>query len=263
MPAENKIFSFYRVPERTTKPRATGLTMLEGDIKLDVAGMNWVHDLVEWGGDYIDFFKVNRHMMFQPRQLVTKKIQFLKEHFIQPYLGGGATEVAVRQGCVELLWQESQELGIGVIEVSSTHLPWTVEEKVKMVKKAQEAGFLVFVEVGKKRIGDTGGPKERMPIPEVIREMKECLNAGAFKVTYEYTEIVKLLEEEAGIKCLLEVAGAVGADNIMFEVPVTHWRDVSPYVALYIEHFGANVNIGDVDPSHVIQIEVDRCRFWS
>jgi phosphosulfolactate synthase len=237
--------------------------MLEGDIKLSVPGMNWIEDLVEWGGDYIDLFKVNRHLMFQPRRLVTKKLQFLKEHQIQPYLGGGATEVAVRQGCHEALWQEAHEIGIGVIEVSSTHLPWTIKEKIDMVKKARDAGFTALVEVGKKRIGDAGGPKQRMPAAEVIREMSECLNAGAFKVVYEYTEIVKLLEEETGLKQLLEIARTVAADNIMFEVPVTQWREVSRYVALYVEHFGPNVNIGDVDPSHVAQIEVDRCRFWS
>jgi phosphosulfolactate synthase (CoM biosynthesis protein A) len=164
---------------------------------------------------------------------------------------------------VELLWEEARELGIGVIEVSSTHLRLTVEEKVNVVKKAKEARFVVFVEVGKKRIGDAGGPKERMPATEVIREMKDCLNAGAFKVVYEYTEIVKLLQEEKGLEQLLQIARAVEADNIMFEVPVTHWREVSPYVALYVEHFGANVNIGDVDPSHLRQVEVDRCSFWS
>jgi phosphosulfolactate synthase (CoM biosynthesis protein A) len=153
--------------------------------------------------------------------------------------------------------------GVSVIEVSSTHLSWEIKDKIHMVKKARDAGFTVFVEVGKKRIGDSGGPKQRMPVSEVVREMNDCLNAGAFKVVYEYTEIVKLMQEEDGLKQLLEVARAVEADNIMFEVPVTHWREVSPYVALYVEHFGANVNIGDVDPSHVAQIEVDRCRFWS
>ena len=263
MPEDKRIFSCFRIPERTKKPRTTGLTMLEGDIKLSVPGLNWIEDLVEWGGDYIDFFKVNRHLMFQPKRLVTKKLQFLREHDIQPYLGGGATEVAARQGCVELLWEEAQDLGIGVIEVSSTHLRLTVEEKVNVVKRAKEAGFVVFVEVGKKRIGEAGGPTERMPTSAVIREMNDCLNAGAFKVVYEYTEIVKLMEEPAGLQQLLEVARAVQADNIMFEVPVTHWREVSPYVALYVKHFGPNVNIGDVDPSHVIQLEVDRCSFWS
>jgi phosphosulfolactate synthase len=237
--------------------------MLEGDIKLSVPGMNWIEDLVEWGGDHIDFFKVNRHLMFQPRNLVVKKLKYLKEHDIRPYLGGGATEVATQQGCVEALWEEAGELGIRVIEVSTTHLPWGLKQKIERVKRAQAAGFVVFVEVGKKRIGEAGGPKERMPATEVVREMNDCLSAGAFKVVYEYTEIVKLMKEESGLEQLLEIARAVGADNIMFEVPVTHWREVSPYVALYVEHFGPNVNIGDVDPSHVAQIEVDRCRFWS
>jgi phosphosulfolactate synthase len=237
--------------------------MLEGDIKLSVPGMHWIEDLVEWGGDYIDFFKVNRHLMFQPPSLVVKKLRFLKDHEIQPYLGGGATEVAVRQGCVDELWREARELGIGVIEVSTTHLSSALADKINTVKRARDAGFVVFVEVGKKRIGEAGGPQQRTPTSDVIWEMKECLSAGAFKAVYEYTEIVKLLHEETGLQELLEIARAVQPDNIMFEVPVTHWREVSPYVALYVEHFGPNVNIGDVDPSHVGQIEVDRCRFWS
>jgi phosphosulfolactate synthase len=263
MPQAKKIFDCLRVPERTAKPRTTGLTMVEGDIKLAVVGMNWLHDLADWGGDSIDFFKVNRHLMFQKPELVVRKLKFLKQHQIEPYLGGGITEIAVHQGCVERLWEQVRELGINVIEVSTTHLSWTVEQKVDLVHKARQSGFTVFVEIGKKHIGAPGGPKARMPISEVIQEMRACLNAGAFKLVYEYTEIVKLLEEDAGLDGLLKIADSVGAGNIMFEVPVAPWKEVSPYVSLYIKHFGANANIGDVDPSHITQIEVDRCAFWS
>jgi len=263
MPQAKKIFDCLRVPERTAKPRTNGLTMVEGDIKSAVVGMNWLHDLVAWGGDSIDLFKVNRHLMFQEPELVVSKLAFLKQHRIEPYMGGGITEIAVHQGCVERLWDQVMELGIQVMEVSTTHLSCTMAQKVDWVRKAKQRGFTVFVEIGKKRIGAPGGPKARMPVSDVIEEMRACLNAGAFKLVYEYTEIVKLLEEDAGLDSLLEVAAAIDARNIMFEVPVAPWKEVSPYVSLYIQHFGANANIGDVDPSHINQIEVDRCAFWS
>lgn len=92
----------------------------------------------------------------------------------------------------------------------------------------------------------------------MIREMRECLDAGAFKVIYEYTEVVSLLRQDGGLDRLSEVAGAIRADNVMFEVPtsiVGSWKEVARYAALYIEHFGPNVNIGDVDPSHVLTLE--------
>ncbi len=258
MSAEGKrIFSFMRIPERTSKPRTNGLTMVEGDYMLAVAGMNWLQDLVEWGGQWIDYFKVGHPMMFQPRELVMRKLALLKKHDIHPYVGGNTTEAVIRQGCVEQFLDELQELGISVVEVSSTVLSLTIGQKVMMIQKARERGFTVFAEVGKKLIG-TGGPKGRMPTSEVIREMKECLSAGAFKVVYEHTEIEQLPGEEAGFTRLLEVAGAVGADNIMFEVPIDQWREISVYGASYILSFGPNVNIGDVDPVHVLMMELLR-----
>ena len=254
---EKRIFSFMRIPERTSKPRTNGLTMVEGDYMLAVAGMNWLQDLVEWGGQWIDYFKVGHPMMFQPRELVLKKLALLKKHDIQPYVGGNTTEAVIRQGCVEQFLDELQELGISVVEVSSTVLSLTIGQKVMMIQKARERGFTVFAEVGKKLIG-TGGPKMRMPTAEVVREMKECLSAGAFKVVYEHTEIEQLPGEEAGFARLLEVAGSVGADHIMFEVPIDQHKVVSVFAAVYIVNFGPNVNIGDVTPHQLVHLESQR-----
>jgi phosphosulfolactate synthase len=100
-----------------------------------------------------------------------------------------------------------------------------------------------------------------MATSDVIREMKDCLDAGAFMVIYEYTEVVSLLAEDGGLERFLEVVASVGADKIMFEVPtniVPTWRDLSRYATLYIEHIGPNVNIGDVHPSHVLTLETMR-----
>ncbi|MBI4332819.1 MAG: phosphosulfolactate synthase [Chloroflexi bacterium] len=257
MPQSDRIFSFFCLPERTSKPRTSGITMVEGDYMLAVAGTNYVEDLVEWAGDYVDYYKVGPGMIFQPRELVARKLALLKQHDVQPYLGGNFTEEAIRQAAFESLWKEAKGLGIGTIEVSDTVQPLSMAQKVKLIGLAKKQGFRVFAEVGKKLIG-AGGPKTHMPISEVVRQMKECLAAGAFKVVYELTEIVDLREKGEGLGALLEVAGSVGADNIMFEVPLGEWREVSPYASFFIEHFGPNVNIGDVDPRHVMQIQCSR-----
>ncbi|MBI4332818.1 MAG: phosphosulfolactate synthase [Chloroflexi bacterium] len=254
------IFSFLKRPFRTSKPRTSGLTMVEGDFMLAVAGMSYVEDLMEWAGPCIDYYKVGVGMMSQPRDLVTGKLALLKEDDVHAYLGGSATEEAIRQACHEEMWKEAKALGIDTIEVSDTVQPLSMAQKVKLIGKARGMGFTVFAEVGKKLIG-AGGPKSHMPISEVIRQMKECLNAGAFKIVYEHTEVEDIYEKGAGLGVLLEVAGSVGADNIMFEVPINEWKTVSPYMSFYVEHFGTNVNVGDVDPKFVSEFENIRLGF--
>ena len=88
MSEERRIFGFMRTPQRTSKPRTNGLTMVSGgDYWLAVAGTHWIEDLVEWGGQWIDYYKVGEPMMFQPRDLVLKKLVLLRKHGIQPYIG--------------------------------------------------------------------------------------------------------------------------------------------------------------------------------
>jgi len=254
MTDEKVIFDCMRIPERTSKPRSTGLTMVEGDYMLAVAGMHWLEDLVQWGGQWIDYFKVGHPMMFQPKDLVLRKLALLRQHNLKPYIGGNTTEAVIAQGCVDPFLDELQVLGIEVMEVSSTVLPLTLEQKVQLIRKGRAKGLTFFAEVGKKLIG-TGGPNERMATGDVVREMRECLSAGAFKVVYEHTEIEELVHKGTGFEPLLDIAREVGTDNIMFEVPIAQWKEVSMYARTYLKHFGSNVSIGDVDPIHVLMLE--------
>jgi phosphosulfolactate synthase len=253
---KSKFFDFMPVPKRTAKPRTSGLTMVEGDYMCAVAGMNWLRDLAQWGGDYIDYFKVGHPMMFQAKDLVLQKLALLKQHDMKPYIGGNTTEAVIKQRRLDEFLDELAHLGIQTMEVSSTVSAMKLDEKTAAIQRAKQRGFTVFAEVGKKLIG-AGGPKGTMPLSQVIDEMKACLSAGAVKVVYEHTEIENLQSEETA-RNLSEVAGSVGADNIMFEVPIVQWKESSPYAALFIENFGPNVNIGDVDPKHVLMLEALR-----
>jgi phosphosulfolactate synthase (CoM biosynthesis protein A) len=73
------IFSWLSVPERTRKPRTAGLNMVV-PVQVAIEGMNMLQDLVSWGGDYIDYYKMGTEMKLQRRDAVVKKLVFLKQN---------------------------------------------------------------------------------------------------------------------------------------------------------------------------------------
>ncbi|MBI2988811.1 MAG: phosphosulfolactate synthase [Deltaproteobacteria bacterium] len=259
MSEDKSIFSWMSVPERTSKPRTTGLNMVVA-VHIAIEGMNMLQDLVSGGGDYIDYYKMGTEMRLQPREVVMKRLTFLKEHGIEPYAPGGVAGKAAKQDCIDVCLDELVQLGISVVEASSVVL--TMPQMLEVIQKGKDRGLTVFAEVGQKHIGWEGGPKNHMSPDDVIREMQTLLNAGAFKVIYEFTETVSLLKENRGLERLSEVVGTVGKDNIMLEVPaVGTWEELSRYLVLFIDHFGPNVNLGNVSPGHVMGIEKLRHNF--
>jgi phosphosulfolactate synthase len=231
-------------------------------IQVAIEGMNMLQDLVSWGGDYIDYYKMGTEMKLQRRDAVMKRLAFLKEHGIEPYAPGGVAGKAAKQDCIDVCLDELVELGFGAVEASSIVL--TTPKILEIIQKGKDRGLKVFAEVGRKHIGWDGGPKTHTPTDDVIRGMQALLNAGAFKVIYEFTEIVSLLKENRGLERLVEVFAAVGKDSIMLEVPVSSvgtWDELSRYLNLFIDQFGPNVNLGNVSPDHVMAIEKLRHNF--
>ena len=259
MSAGKTILSWMSVPERTKKPRTTGLNMVMG-VHLAIEGMNMLEDLVSWGGDYIDYYKLGTEMRLQAPDFVMKRIAFLKEHKIEVYAPGGVAGKAAKQDCIDVCLDELVELGFGAVEASSVVL--SMAQMLEIIKKGKQRGLNVFAEVGQKHIGWEGGPKTHMSTDDVIRGMQALLNAGAFKIIYEFTEIVSLLKEDRGLERLVEVVRTVGKDNIMFEVPpMGTWEELSRHLVLFINQFGTNVNLGNVSPDHVMGIEKLRHNF--
>jgi phosphosulfolactate synthase len=261
MSEDRSIFSWMSAPERTKKPRTTGLSMVVA-IQVAIEGMNMLHDLVSWGGDYVDYYKMGTEMKLQRRDAVMERLAFLKQHGIEPYAPGGVAGKAAKQDCLEVCLDELVKLGFGAVEASSIVL--TPPKILEVIQKGKDRGLKVFAEVGRKHIGWEGGPKTHMSTDDVIQRMQALLNAGAFKVIYEFTEIVSLLKESRGLERLIDLFAAVGKDNIMLEVPISSvgtWDELSRYLSLFIDQFGPNVNLGNVSPDHVMAIEKLRHNF--
>ena len=262
MADKKTIFPFMSVPERTTKPRTTGLTIVsDGDYRVSIPGAHWTADLVDWGVRWIDYYKLTHAMMFQARALVLKKLEVVRKNGIQLCAGGNTMETAVMQDCVEPFFDELQNLGIDALEVSSAVSAFTIEKKIALIEEARARGFTVFSKVGKK-LRDANGSQARMSTPGVIYEMTECLKAGAFKAVYESTEISQL-EAEDSLGSLVEIAAAVGKEKIIFDLPHGDWHSGAAQcknscAAFFVLQFGSNVNIGDVEPTQVMSLETLR-----
>ena len=80
------------VPDRTTKPRQFGFTMV-----LDKnLGISAVKDIIRLGGDYIDDFKITfGTAAFYDEDLIREKIGIIRDAGIDVMPGGTFFEVAV------------------------------------------------------------------------------------------------------------------------------------------------------------------------
>jgi phosphosulfolactate synthase (CoM biosynthesis protein A) len=70
-------------------------------------------------------------------------------------------EAVILQNRVELYFDELQELGINAMEVSSTVLSLSIEEKVKFIERAKARGFTVGKNSSAPAVRRGGWPQTR------------------------------------------------------------------------------------------------------
>ncbi|HSZ40536.1 MAG TPA: phosphosulfolactate synthase, partial [Trebonia sp.] len=166
------------LPRRATKPRTTGLTMvIDGGLPLE-----HFRDLVELGGEYIDFMKFGWGTSVLTNCLEAK-IDILKAHSIGFYFGGTLFEKFALQGRFEDFRRFCLEHGARHVEVSNGTIEMSNAEKAGYIRKLAPE-FTVVSEVGFK----DPGRSEMLPPSEWVAAIKEDLDAGAEIVTLEARE---------------------------------------------------------------------------
>ncbi|MGD8968561.1 MAG: phosphosulfolactate synthase, partial [Anaerolineae bacterium] len=123
------------------------------------------------------------------------------------------------------------------------------EQRADCIKRAQDAGFKVLTEVGKK------SPDETIAIPEMQRLIAHDLELGAIQVIIEAREAGKGVGvfdkagdvDEAEVSLITE--GVDDLDKVMWEAPL---KKQQQYLIL---RFGNNVNLGNVPTTDVLALE--------
>lgn len=242
-------FEFIDIPARSEKIRKKGLTMV-----LDKGiGLHAAQDMMQ-AAPFIDIIKLG---WATPRllaeDLILKKIESFRRHNITVGNGGTLLEIACQQGRLEQFLEYCRHIGFELIEVSNGVMPISSEEKAKIIHTANDRGFFVISEVGKKDPAED----RKLSLQDRISEANSDMQAGARYVIIEAREGGKSLgiyDEMGDLKEAMArgLVDEIGIDNIMFEAPEKAQQ------AHLILLFGPDVNLGNIRPEDVIPLETLR-----
>jgi len=238
------MFEFLTLPERTGKPRESGLThVLDKGLSLEQA-----RQFLEVAGPYVDIVKLGwGTAVVTPN--VKDKIALYQSHDIPVSFGGTFFEVCLRQGKFDDYLTLVDECGMTCVEISDGTIEMDEADKLAIIRELSTK-YKVLSEVGSKDDSVVITPSRWV-------ELIGCeIEAGAWKVITEGREsgTVGIYRPNGDIKdgLLKEIAETLDTSRILFEAPVKKQK------AWFIKQFGTNVNLGNIPPEEVISVETLR-----
>ncbi len=237
-------FNLPNIPQRETKPRNKGLTMvMDKGLSLQEA-----QNLVASSENYTDIVKLGFGTSLITKDL-QKKLDLYKEANIKTYFGGTLFEAFVARNMFDEYRQYLDQYGMEYCEVSDGVLPMKQEDKCHYISKLSE-NYTVLSEVGYK----TG---ERTLSEDLwVENLNRELAAGAWKVITEARESGTIgiynSEGAADEKLIKLIAEAVKSENILWEAPLKSQQ------TWFIKLLGPEVSLGNICPREVIALETLR-----
>jgi phosphosulfolactate synthase len=232
------------IPERTAKPRETGLTMMM-DKGLSIAE---IESFADSCSGFADLAKFGFGTALISKDLKAK-ISVYKQAGILPYFGGTLFEAFFIRGMFEEYRKLIDEFKLEIIEISDGSIIMPHEEKLKYISTLSKQ-VTVLSEVGAKVAGMV------IPPEKWVGMMKTELNAGAWKVIAEAREsgTVGIYNKDGSAKAGLidEILGHVNPEDILWEAPGKNQQ------VWFIKLLGANVNLGNIAPQEVLALETLR-----
>ena len=232
------------LPERTERPRESGITMvMDKGISLKSA-----EDFVESYADYVDFVKLGFGTSVVSKH-VKEKIKIYQKAGIKTYLGGTLFEAFVARGKFDEYQKFIDAYGLDTAEVSDGSINIAHDSKCKFISTLAK-NFTVLSEVGSKEEGIIIHPAKWVSM------MKAELEAGSFKVIAEAREsgTVGIFHKNGSAHSMLitRITNKIKPTDIIWETPQKAQQ------VYFINLFGANVNVGNISVDDVIPLETLR-----
>lgn len=237
-------FELKNVPERTSKPRTDGLTMVM-DKGLSV---RQAEDLMAVGATYIDFVKLGWTTAYLIPQL-EEKLAIYRDAGVHPYFGGTLFEAfAVRDQFDDFL-RLLERFGLEYAEISDGSVSMPHDEKCEYIAKVAKH-VTVISEVGSKDNTKIMAPYKWISL------MKAELNAGSWRLIAESRESgnVGLYRESGEVRQGLvdEILNEIPSEKIIWEAPLKSQQ------VYFIQLLGSNVNLGNINANEIIALETTR-----
>ncbi|MBA2389111.1 MAG: phosphosulfolactate synthase [Geodermatophilaceae bacterium] len=236
--------TFLELPARLSKPRVRGITHL-----LD-KGLppRATEDLLSQAAHLIDIVKIGWGIGYLDPTL-PRRIASYAAAGVPVCLGGTLTEIVAHQDRVGQFRDWALSIGISHVEVSNGLQALSDDRKLGLIKELC-ADFVVLAETGSKDGNYPTTPHEW------VEEMTRDLDAGAEFVVAEGRESgnVGLYHADQAVheEIVSEILMQIPQDRIIFEAPVKAQQ------TWFITTLGAEVNLGNIEPSSVLPLETLR-----
>lgn len=232
------------LPERSVKPRKTGVTMvMDKGISLRQA-----QDFIDTSAEYVDFVKLGFGTSVLTKN-VKEKVKMYKNAGMKVYVGGTLFEAFVVRNKFDDYLKYINDLGCDSAEVSDGSIELDHEKKCEYISTLAK-NFTVLSEVGSKEEGVIIHPARW------IKMMQSELDAGSDKVIAEAREsgTVGIFHKNGSAHTLLihRIVNKVKLENIIWETPQKSQQ------VYFLKLFGANVNVGNIGVDDVIPLETLR-----
>ena len=229
------------IPERTIKPRQSGLTMMM-DKGLSIRE---AEDFVSSSADYTDLVKFGFGTALITKGL-EEKIRLYKDGGLIPYFGGTLFELFEIRGKFDEFRSYIEKYKIDYAEVSDGSMAMPHEDKLEYIRKLSTQ-VTVISEVGSKVAG-VEIPNERW-----VEMMQDELQAGSWKVIGEAREsgTIGIYQKDgsANMELIDGIIQQVKMDNVIWEAPIKSQQE------WFIKLLGSNVNLGNIAPGEVVSLE--------
>lgn len=232
------------IPERTNKPRQSGLTMMMDK------GLSWrqAENFVDSCSEYTDVVKLGFGTSYLTKDF-QRKLDIYHEAGLKTYLGGTLFEAFIARGMFDDYRKLLDKFSIKMAEVSDGSIILDHDLKCKYISDLSK-DFTVLSEVGSKEEGILISPNKW------INMMQAELEAGSWKVIAEARESgtvgIYRPNGTAHVALVNKIISKVEVENILWEAPKKAQQ------VWFIKQFGTNVNLGNIAHDEVIPLETLR-----
>lgn len=237
-------YNLPQMPERTSKPRTHGLTMV-----MDKGlSLGETENFISVAAPYVDIVKLGfGTSMVTPN--LEKKLALYAEHHIPVYFGGTLFEAFLIRNKFDEYLDMIKNYGLNHVEVSDGSITIPHSEKCGYIEKLAKH-VNVFSEVGSKDATHIIPPYKWIELMKaeleagsqyVIAEAREAGNVGIYRSSGEVRE---------GL--VQEILTQIPKERIIWEAPQKAQQ------VYFLELCGCNVNLGNIAPNEIIPLEATR-----
>ncbi|MCX6208108.1 MAG: phosphosulfolactate synthase [Bacteroidetes bacterium] len=237
-------FNLTQIPDRLTKPRYKGLTMVM-DKGLSI---NEAKNFLAVASPHVDIVKFGFGTAFVTPNL-REKIEVYKNAGMPVYFGGTLFEAFLIRNQMDDYVAMIKDYGVEYVEVSDGSITIPHAEKCGYIEKMTKHAT-VLSEVGSKDAAHI------MPPYKWIELMRAELEAGASYVIAEAREAgnVGIYRGSGEVRegLVQEILTQIPEEKIIWEAPQKAQQ------LYFLELIGCNVNLGNIAPNEVIALEAMR-----